>query len=97
MELAFLTPLLKDGAKSVSGGVTINNKGLIKTGLMKDRGGANGIDKSVEHRFVCVVPVKFASFRAVCNKGIQRGSEHAEITDIHVVEIEKPQERSKFM
>ena len=33
MELAFLIPLLKDGADSISGGVTINCELIVKTGL----------------------------------------------------------------
>ena len=33
VELAFLIPLLKDGANSVSGGVAINRELIFKTGL----------------------------------------------------------------
>jgi hypothetical protein len=33
VELAFLIPLLKDGANSVSGGVAINDKLVFETGL----------------------------------------------------------------
>ena len=33
MELAFLIPLLKDGAYSVSGGVAINRKLVLESGL----------------------------------------------------------------
>ena len=33
VELAFLIPLLKDGANSVSGGVAINRESVFKTGL----------------------------------------------------------------
>ena len=33
VELAFLIPLLKDGADSVSGGVAINRESFFKTGL----------------------------------------------------------------
>jgi hypothetical protein len=33
MELAFLIPLLKDGANSIGGGVTINHKLVVKSGL----------------------------------------------------------------
>ena len=89
MELAFLTLLSKDGAKSVSRGVAIDNEGFIKTGLTKDRGGTDGVDESIERRFMFVIPVKSAPFCAVSDEGIQRGSEHAEIADIHVVEVEK--------
>ena len=34
MELAFLTPLLKDSANGISRGVTINNKGVIEMGFV---------------------------------------------------------------
>ena len=34
MELAFLIPLLKDSADSVSGGVAINRKLIFKSGLL---------------------------------------------------------------
>ena len=38
MELAFLTPLLKDSANGISRGVSINNKGVIEMGLCYDPG-----------------------------------------------------------
>ena len=34
MELAFLIPLLKDGADSVGGGIAINRKLVFKSGLL---------------------------------------------------------------
>ena len=37
MELAFLTPLLKDGANRISGGVTINDEGILEMRLTKDQ------------------------------------------------------------
>ena len=33
MELAFLIPLLKDGANSVSGGVAIDRESVLESGL----------------------------------------------------------------
>ena len=44
VELAFLIPLLKDGANSVSGGVAINDELIFKSRLSKDRGSADSID-----------------------------------------------------
>ena len=89
MELAFLTPLLKDGAQSVSGGVAINNEGFIETGLSKNRGGANGVDKSVKRSFVLVIPVVSATFGAVGDECIKWDGEHTKIANVHAVEIEK--------
>ena len=43
MKLAFLTPLLKDGAQSVSRGVAINNEGFLETWLSENWSGANSI------------------------------------------------------
>ena len=43
MELAFLIPLLKDGADSVSGGVTVNCELVLEPGLSQDRGGTNRV------------------------------------------------------
>jgi hypothetical protein len=43
MELAFLIPLLKDGADSIGGGVAINRKLVVKSGLSQDGGRANRI------------------------------------------------------
>ena len=43
MELAFLIPLLKDGADSVSGGVAIDRELVVKTGLSEDWGGAHSV------------------------------------------------------
>jgi hypothetical protein len=92
MELAFLTPLLKDGAKSVSGGVAINNEGLFKMWLSKNRSGANGVDESVKHGFMFVIPVESAAFSAVGYECIERGGEHAKVANIHPVEVEKTEE-----
>jgi hypothetical protein len=44
MELAFLVPLLKDGANSVSGGVAINRKLVFESRLSQDGSGANSIN-----------------------------------------------------
>ena len=43
MELAFLIPLLKDSANSVSGGVAIDGELVLESGLSQNRGGANGV------------------------------------------------------
>ena len=43
MELAFLIPLLKDGANSISRGVAINHKLVFEAGLPQDGGGANRV------------------------------------------------------
>ena len=43
MELAFLIPLLKDGANSVSGGVAIDHESVLESGLSQDGGSANGV------------------------------------------------------
>ena len=92
MELAFLTLLLKNGAKSVSGGVAINNEGFLKTRLSENRGGANGVNQGLKGGFVLIFPVEFATFSAKCDECVERGGQEAEIPDIHVVEIEEAQE-----
>jgi hypothetical protein len=89
MELAFLTLLLKDGAQSISGGVAIDNEGFLKTGLPENWGGTNGVNKSVKRGFVFVVPMESAAFSAVGDECIKWGGEHAEIADIHAVEVEE--------
>jgi hypothetical protein len=43
VELAFLIPLLKDGAYSVSGGVAIDRESVFESGLSQDRGSANSV------------------------------------------------------
>ena len=43
MELAFLIPLLKDGANSVSGGIAIDRKLVFEPRLSQDRSGANSV------------------------------------------------------
>ena len=43
MELAFLIPLLKDGAYSVGGGVAIDRESVFESGLSQDGGGTNRI------------------------------------------------------
>ena len=92
MELAFLTPLLKNGAESISGGVTIDDKRFLKAWLSEDGGGADCVNKSVERGFVLIIPVKSAAFCAVGHKHVEQGGEHAEVADVHSVEIEKAEE-----
>ena len=48
MELAFLTPLLKDSANCVGRGVAINNERIFKAGLAKDWGRADGVDEGLK-------------------------------------------------
>ena len=67
MELAFLTPLLKDGAHHISGSVAINDKGVFKMRLSEDWGSANGIDKGLEGGFVFIFPVEPTPFGTVSN------------------------------
>jgi hypothetical protein len=43
VELAFLIPLLKDGANSVSGGVAIDREPVFESGLAQDGGGTNRV------------------------------------------------------
>ena len=43
MELAFLIPLLKDGADSVCGGIAIDSESIFKSGLSQDGGSANRV------------------------------------------------------
>ena len=92
MELAFLTPLLKNGAESIGRGVAINDKGFLKAWLSEDGGGANRIDEGVERGFMFIVPVELATLGAVGNERVKRGGEHAEITNVHLVEVEKAEE-----
>ena len=94
MELAFLTLLLKDGADSIHGGVAINHKWVLKTGLSKDGGHANGVDKCLERGLVFVFPVKFATFSAESDKRVKGGGQEAEVSNVHAVKIEESQERA---
>ena len=89
MKLAFLTPLLKDGAKSVSGGVAINNEGFLEAWLLENGSGANGVNESVKRGFMFVVPVESAAFSAMGNECVEWGRKHAEVANIHVVKVEK--------
>ena len=73
MELAFLTLLLKDGADSVSGGVAIDDEGLIETGLTENRSRANGVDEHLEGGLVFTFPVEFAALRAKRNECVKGG------------------------
>ena len=93
MELAFLTPLLKDSANGISRGVTINNKGVIEMGLAENWGCADSIDQGLKSRFVFIIPVKMTTFHAVSHKGVEWGSERTEITNIHAVKVEEIKER----
>ena len=92
MELAFLTPLLKNGAKSIGRGVAINNKGFLEAWLSEDGGGAYRIDEGIKHSFVFIVPVKLATLSAVGDKHIKRDGEHTEVVNVHSVEVEKAKE-----
>ena len=89
MKLAFLTPLLKDGAKSVSRGVAINNEGFLEAWLSENRSGANGVNESIKRGFMFVVPVESAAFSTMGDQRIERGGKHAKVANIHAVEVEK--------
>ena len=96
MKLAFLTPLLKNGTKSVGGGIAIDNKGFFEAWLSEDRSGAHHIDECVKCGFVFVVPVKLATFSAVGNKCVKRGGEHTEVANVHAVEVEEAEKGMQF-
>ena len=97
MELAFLIPLLKDGADSVGGGVAINYELVFKPRLSQDRGGADGVDQSMERCFEFLVPVKLPSLGAVSDECVERCGQHAEIANIHAIEIQEADECSNFL
>ena len=87
VELAFLIPLLKDGAESVSGGVTIKDELVLESGLAQNGGSADGVHQGVESCFEFVVPVKLPSFHAVSDECVERCSQHAKSMDVHAIEI----------
>ena len=89
MELAFLTPLLKNGAESIGGGVAINNKGFLEAWLSENGSSANGVDESIKCSFVFIIPVESAAFSTVSDERVEQGSEHAEVANIHSVKVEK--------
>ena len=92
MKLAFLTPLLKDGTKSVSGGVAINNEGFLEAWLSENWSGANSVNESIKRGFMFVVPVESATFSTMGDEHIEWGREHTEVMDIHAVKVEKTEE-----
>jgi hypothetical protein len=96
MELSFFTPLLKDGAESVSGGVAINNEGLLETGLSENGSGANGIDKSVKCSFVFVIPMKSATFGTMGDEGVEWGGEHTKVANVHAVKVEETEKGAEL-
>jgi hypothetical protein len=71
VELAFLTLLLKDGTKSIGGGVAINNEGLLETRLSENRCGANGVDESIECGLVFILPVEATALSTVGDERIE--------------------------
>ena len=87
MELAFFTPLLKDGANSVSRGVAIEDEGVLKTRLVQNRCCADRVDKGLKGGFVVGFPMETAAFRTMSNEGVEWCCKHAEITDVHAIEI----------
>ena len=97
VELAFLIPLLKDGADSVGGGIAINRELVFKLGLSQDWGGTHHIHKGVECRFMFIVPIKLPSFHAVGHQCVERCGQHAESADIHAIEIQEAEECSNFL
>ena len=92
MELVFLTPLLKDCTEGIGGGIAINDKGLFEMRLSENRGSIDRVYEGVECGFMLIISVEFATFGAVGNERIKWGSEHAEVTNVHSVEVEKTEE-----
>ena len=97
VELAFLIPLLKDGADSVGGGVAINRESIFKSGLSQDRGGANRVHQGVERSFEFVVPIKLPSLRAEGDERVERCGQHAKIPNIHAIKVQEAEECSNFL
>ena len=97
MELAFLIPLLKDGANSVSGGVAIDRESVFESGLPQDGGGANSIHEGVKGGFQFIVPIKLPSFRAEGNEHVKRCGQHAKVANIHAIEIQEAEESPNFL
>ena len=96
MELAFLTPLLKDGANCVNRGVAINNEGLFKMRLSEYWGCADSIHQGLKSGFVFRVPMETTSLGTMCNEGVKWCSEHTKVQNVHAVEVEETEERLKF-
>ena len=97
MELAFLIPLLKDSANRVSGGVAINCELVVKSGLSQDGGCADSVHQGVEGCFKFIVPVKLPSLGAVSDEYVERCGQHAEVSNVHAIEIEETEKCSNFL
>jgi hypothetical protein len=67
MELAFLIPLLKDRSHHVGRSITVHGEGVLKLGLSKYWGSADGIFQGHKGLFVFIVPIKLPSSRAMGN------------------------------
>jgi hypothetical protein len=80
---------LKDGAESIGGGVTIDDKGFLEVWLSENRGGAYHINKSIKCSFMFIIPVESAALGAVGNERVEWGGEHTEVLNVHAVEVEK--------
>ena len=87
MELAFLTPLLKDSTDSVSRGVAINNEGVLEAWLTKNQSRTNCINKGLKSGFVFVIPNEMASLCAMGDQCVEWCGKHTKIPDVHAVEI----------
>ena len=96
MELAFLTPLLKDGANSVGGGIAINYKGFVEAGLSKDGSSADSVDEGVERGFMFIIPMESASLHAMGDEGVKWGSKHTEIANVHAIKVEEAEKGMQF-
>ena len=96
MELAFLTPLLKDGTNCVSGGVTINHEGVLETWLSEDWCCTDGIYQGLKGGFMFRVPVETASFGTMCDKGVEWCGKHTEIANIHAIKVKETKEGLEF-
>ena len=97
MELAFLIPLLKDGANSISRGVTIDHELIFKSGLLQDGSHAYSVYQGIECCFMLIVPIKLPSFHAVSHQRIKRCGQHAKSMDVHAIEIWKAKECPNFL
>ena len=97
MELAFLIPLLKDGANSVSRGVAIDRESVFEPGLSQDGGSANRVHQGVECGFKFVVSVKLPPSRAVSDERIKRCGQHAKSTNVHAIKIQEAEECPNFL
>ena len=87
MKLIFLILLLEDCTNGKGRGVAIDNKLLIKLGLVQDGGGTDSVNKGSEHYFMFIIPIKLPFTHVVSYKHIERCGQDAKSVDIHLIEI----------